>query len=105
LVEPSKAFRIVEQIVDQANGKIKKAVLLDKIVISGLIEQGEIKIAESGVTPLDSIVFKYGNSVAALANADFERTRAAADRFERNELRLMARLLLAQSLLRREEQK
>jgi hypothetical protein len=35
----------------------------------------------------------------ALANADFDRTRSAADRFAHNELRLMARLLLAQALL------
>ena len=54
--------------------------------------------------PIDFAVFKYGKSVAALANADFDRTRAAADRFERIELRLMARLLLAQALLRHEEQ-
>jgi hypothetical protein len=39
-----------------------------------------------------------------LANADFDRTKAAADRFERNELRLMVRLLLAKSLLRKDEQ-
>jgi len=31
---------------------------------------------------------------------DFVRTKAAADRFERNELRLLVRLLLAQALLR-----
>ena len=50
--------------------------------------------------PLDFAVFKYGKSVAALANVDFDRTKAAADRFERNELRLMVRLMLAQALLR-----
>ena len=39
-------------------------------------------------------------NVVALANADFNRTRAAADRLQRNELRLMARLLIALALLK-----
>ena len=49
-------------------------------------------------------MFKYGKAIAALASADFDRTKAAADRFERNELRLMVRLLLAQALLRSDDQ-
>lgn len=47
-----------------------------------------------------SELIKYGRGVVALANADFNRTKALADRFQRNELRLMARLLIAQSILR-----
>jgi hypothetical protein len=35
----------------------------------------------------------------ALANADFSRTKALADRFQRNELKIMARLLIAHSIL------
>ena len=37
--------------------------------------------------------------VKALARADFERTKALADRFLREEIRIIARLLLAQSIL------
>jgi hypothetical protein len=40
--------------------------------------------------------------VAALAKADFNRTRALADRFERNELRLMAQLFIVKCLLQPE---
>ena len=49
--------------------------------------------------PVDFLVFKYGRGINALANADFNRTRALADRFQRNELRIMARLMLVKSLL------
>ena len=104
LVEPGRAFSIIEGVVDRANEEMVKALLLDKIVRSGIVKKGEIRIRQSGNTPIDFALFKYGKSVAALANADFDRTRAAADRFERNELRLMARLLLAQALLRHDEQ-
>ncbi|MEP6569000.1 MAG: hypothetical protein ABJC10_04430 [Acidobacteriota bacterium] len=101
LVEPAKAFGIIERVVDRANEELMKALLLDKIVRSGMVKKGEIRMAHAG--PIDFAIFKYGKSVAALANADFDRTRAAADRFERNELRLMARLLLAQTVLRHED--
>jgi hypothetical protein len=37
--------------------------------------------------------------VAALARADFNRAKALTERFERNELRLMAQLLLLKGLL------
>jgi hypothetical protein len=104
LVEPTKAFGIIERTVDRANDEMMKALLLDKIVRSGMVKKGEIRMQNSGIMPIDFAVFKYGKSVAALAKADFDRTRAAADRFERNELRLMARLLLAQALLRHDDQ-
>ncbi|MEP6820707.1 MAG: hypothetical protein ABJA18_14325, partial [bacterium] len=104
LVEPAKAYGIIERTVDRANDEMAKVLLLDKIVRSGMVKKGEIQMRQSGVMPIDFAVFKYGKSVAALANADFDRTRAAADRFERYELRLMARLLLAQALLRHDDQ-
>jgi len=103
-VEPAKAFAIIERTVDRANSDMSKLLLLDKIVRTGMVKKGEITMEHSGMIPIDFAVFKYGKSVAALANADFERTRAAADRFERIELRLMARLLLAQTLLRHNDE-
>jgi len=45
-------------------------------------------------------MLKYGPGVVALANADFSRTKALADRIQRPELRILGRLLLAQSILR-----
>ena len=100
LVEPGRAFGIIERTIDQANDELAKVLLLDKIVKSGATKKGEIKLRDGGMMQVDFAVFRYGKSVAALANVDFDRTKAAADRFERNELRLMMRLLLAQALQR-----
>ena len=104
LVEPAKAFGIIERTVDRANDEMAKLLLLDKFIGTGIIKKGELSMQHSAMIPIDFAVFKYGKSVATLANADFDRTRAAADRFERIELRLMARLLLAQALLRHDDQ-
>lgn len=104
LVDPAKAFAIIEPIIDHTNDDISKLLLLDRIVKSGAVKNGEIIMQQPGIVSIDFAIFKYGKGVVALANADFDRTKAAADRFQRNELRIMARLTIAQALLRSTEQ-
>ena len=98
LVDPSQAFALAEPIIDRANDNISKLLLLDKIVRTGAVKNGEIIMQDPGV-PLDFALIKYGRGVVALANADFSRTKSLADRFQRNELKIMARLLIAHSIL------
>jgi hypothetical protein len=42
---------------------------------------------------------QYSADLLALARDDFERTKALADRFDRDEMRTRARLLVIQSIL------
>src|SRR5258705_969431 len=100
LVDPGKAFVTIERTIDRANDEVSKAALVDKVVKSGAFKKGEILLQNSGSGPVDLALYKYGKGVEALATADFARTKATADRFQRNELRLMSRLLIAQVLLR-----
>ena len=99
LMDPPQAFAMAEPIIERANENISKLLFLDKIVHNGAVKNGEIVMQDPGV-PLDFALIKYGPGVVALANADFNRTRSLADRFQRNELRIMARLIIAQSILR-----
>ena len=99
LIEPSRAFAIVERTIDRANDEVSKAMLIDKFIKTGVLKNGEIIMNQSGAIPIDYLIFKYGKGVTALARADFGRTKAAADRFEMNELRIYARLLITQALL------
>jgi len=99
LVDPPKAFAMIEPIVDRANEDVSKFVLLDKIVKSGAIKNGEIIMNQPRI-PIDFAMLQYSPGVAALGKADFDRTRALADRFQRNELRIVVRLLLAQAILK-----
>lgn len=99
MVDPPKAFAMIEPIIDRANDNISKLLLLDKIVSSGVVRNGEIILNASG-EPVEFVILKYGPGAMALAKADFMRTKALADRFQRPELRLYARLLLAHSIIR-----
>lgn len=102
IVDPAKAFAIAERTVDQANSQISFLMLLDRVVKTGAVKKSEIILDQAGILPLDFLLFKYGKGVAALAKADFNRTKALADRFERNELRLMAQLFIVKGLLQPE---
>jgi hypothetical protein len=65
-----------------------------------IFEDGELVMGQrSGVPGIDAIFEQYGAQLAALARADFERTRSVAARFQRAEVRTMAHLLIAQGLL------
>ena len=99
VVDPPKAFAMAERTIDQANDQLAALLLLDKVFRSGVLKKGEILLEQSAGTPFDFMVFKYGKSLTALAKADFGRTRALTERFNRNELRVLARLLLVKALM------
>ncbi|MGI8656462.1 MAG: hypothetical protein ACR2LC_14745 [Pyrinomonadaceae bacterium] len=99
-VEPARSFEIIEPMIDQANELIRAAALLDKFGNSGqrFFRNGELMLSMSGGASF-AIRSRYGRALTLLANADFDRARAAADRFQQPELRVMARLLIAQGAL------
>jgi hypothetical protein len=100
-VEPARAFELIEPVVDQANEMISAAALLDKFSAGGqggMFRKGEM-VLQPGFMTASTMFTQYGKELGALARADFTRTKQVADRFQRNEVRLMARLLIAQSIL------
>lgn len=103
LVDPTRAFAAIEPIVDRVNDNLAKLLLLDKLIRSGFVKSDEIVLQHPGLISLDFAIFKYGPGIVALAKADFNRTKAMADRLQRNELRIMARLLIVQALLHNNE--
>jgi hypothetical protein len=99
LVEPSRAFELLDPMVEQANELLAAAALLAKFDTGeGAFKSGEMVLQ---AIPRNSSVFyrDYLQALTALARADFERTMSVADRFQRDEVRLMARLMIAESVL------
>jgi hypothetical protein len=104
LIDPPRAFAAIEPVVDRANDDIARLLLLDKFVKSGMVKNGEVILQQPRLISLDFAVFRYGPGITALAKADFNRTKSLTDRIQRNELRIMARLIMVQTLLGRREQ-
>ena len=99
LVEPAKTFEMIDPLIDHANDMMSAAALLEKFGAGvGMFRQGEMMLAP-GLGEMGGLYGRYVKALAELSRLDFDRTRQTADRFNRDEARLMARLILARSVL------
>jgi hypothetical protein len=99
IVEPTKTFEMIESLVDQANELLAAASMLNGFLTpAGTFRKGEL-VLPPGYTNVTQRFRDLGKQLAALALFNFERTKAAADKFQRNETRIMARLFIVQSVL------
>lgn len=98
-LDPARSLMILESLMDQLNELLNAGLLL------GGFFGGEevIKDDELLIQPISELMDRssqqYVPDLGALALADFDRTRAVADSFQRDEVRLIARLLIAESVL------
>jgi hypothetical protein len=98
-VEPAKTFELLDPLIDQANDMLAAAALLEKFGSGqGAFRKGEMLLFV-GLSNAGGMYAHYVRALSQLARVDFERTGAAADRFRREEARLLARLIIAQSVL------
>jgi hypothetical protein len=99
VAEPARSLEMIEALIDEANQLISAAATLDGFVGRGrAFRKGEL-VLPAGYANASLRYQQYGKQLAALALANFERTKAAADRFQRPETRLLARLFIAQGVL------
>ncbi len=97
-LDASRSLAILEPAVDQLNELLAAGVVLGGFFAEELVQDDEIMMEP--LTAVSNELFNsYMGDFSALARADFERTRELADRFQRPEIRTIARLLVAQSVL------
>jgi hypothetical protein len=97
-LDTARAFAMVESIIAQLN-ELASATA----VVNGFLTEQELARDDELLLPVlfESFTAAGGQNVENLASVvltDFERTKTAADSFQRNEVRIMAHLLIARSL-------
>jgi hypothetical protein len=97
---PARAFDIVEASITQLNELVAAAAVIDGFGQEAFT-QDELKAQEGHLW--GALVAQCGETLAALAPANFDQAHAAADRFQRPELRLQARLAVARGILAKED--
>jgi hypothetical protein len=101
-LDPSRSLAILEPIVDQLNELLGAATVLGGFFVEELVRDDEIMLGPLSMffgAASNVLLQQYVADITTLARADFDRTKALVDRFQRDEIRTMARLMLAQGIL------
>ncbi len=103
-IAPERAFPVLDETIlrfnDTLSGFVKVAEFVD--VNGEIIEEGEIQLGALGGEMTGQAIKMLGaadTTLIALAKADFARTRALTNRFDRTEVRILAKLLVLRSIL------
>ncbi len=98
-LNPERSLTMLEPVVDQLNELLAAAITLGGFILDHeVIRDDEIRM-EIFTTLLPYATQLFMADLRELAIADFDRTRALADRFQRDEVRMLARLLVVQSVI------
>lgn len=101
VIEPDRAFNMLGPVIEQVNEISQASAVLAKYnKQTNFVRDGEM-IMTNGLGGGSGVRYsRFGREIKALAQADFERTRSLIDQFRRDDIRLFARLFVAQSILR-----
>jgi hypothetical protein len=102
-LEPERTLAILEPIVDQLNELLAAAITLGGFILEEEVMRDDELRMELFTEMFPAVSGYYALDLRTLAAFDFDRTRALAERFQRDEVRTMARLLVAQSVLGEQE--
>ncbi|MDQ3755116.1 MAG: hypothetical protein M3371_10335 [Acidobacteriota bacterium] len=94
--DPARAFEIVEALIEQLNELLSAAVTLNGFGHEAF-QDDELKL-QNGY-PWSQLVEQCVQELSELSRTDYERARAAADKFQRPDARLLARLGVARGIL------
>jgi hypothetical protein len=99
-VEPDKAFPYLTTMIEMTNDLLTAKSLLSKYNKRNVnFKQGELIFTNSFGYNVGGYT-KYGKELGLLAAADFGRTKGLIDQFRRDDVRVLVKIMLAQSILK-----
>ena len=101
---PDKAFPLLESTILRANETISAFVKVAEFidVNEEMISNGEFQVGAFGGTMLRGMTRDLGiakTTLVSLAKADFPKTKAVTESFDRIEVRVLAKMLVLRALL------
>jgi hypothetical protein len=100
LVDPDKAFAILENMIYRLNGVINGYIRYMEFNGSGRIVENNELIMNNRSRQFTNYFRFTPPALKSLAAADYARLRNLSDKFERAEIRIETRLLIAEALLK-----
>lgn len=96
-VVPERGFAMIEPMTTQVDELASAFALVEGFGQNGGYREGEMLLQNGGM--LTILLQQYGQTLAALARADFERARTLVARFQRPEARIIAGHEILQGIL------
>lgn len=102
--DPDKAFPILEDAIGRANDLIHAFVRVGEFidVTEEMISDGEVQVGAFGGGMIRGLSKELGvaeTTIGTLVKADFAKTKALTNRFDRPEVRLLAKMLVLRAVL------
>jgi len=96
-VDPTVAFSMLETFANQASEIVTAAALLAKYEKRNTgFKNGEMVLTR-GLPRVGNGIFQYGKELNLLANSDIDRLKNIADKFQRDDARLLLKLYIVQA--------
>lgn len=103
-VDPVIAFKLFEPTIGQFNELLDASAVLARFEPQyASFKKGELEMSIN-MQSWSLVIFRFIPQMQALAKADLEKMNAAADRFSRDDVRIMVRLYIIQGFLRDEKE-
>jgi len=102
--DPEKAYPLLQDTISRANETIEAFVKVAEFIdVSGeMVADGEVQVGAFGSSMIRGLTGELGiadSTVKLLARADFEKTCGLANRFDRPEVRMLARMMVLRAVL------
>lgn len=102
--DPEKAFPILEDAIFRLNDTLSAFIKVGEFIdVSGeMIDDGEVQVGAFGGAMISSLTRELGianSTVRNLAIADFDKTKALTNKFDRTEVRILAKMLILRAVL------
>jgi hypothetical protein len=107
-VDPEKAFPLLEETIMRANETLAAFIKVGEFIdVAGeMIDEGEVQVGAFGGQMVRGLTSELGmadNTLRTLARADFKKTRALSNRFDRTEVRILAKMMILRAVLGEDE--
>ena len=107
--EPEKAFPLLEDTILRANDTLTAFIKVGEFIdVAGeMIDEGEVQVGAFGGQMIRGLTTELGMADATLrtlAKADFTKTKNLTSRFDRSEVRILAKMMILRAVLGEQKQ-
>jgi hypothetical protein len=102
--DPDKAFPLLEETIGRANDTLAAFIKVGEFVdvAEEVIQDGEVQVGAFGGQMVRGLTRELGiadATIQVLAKADFGKTKALTNRFDRAEIRILAKMMVLRAVL------